>query len=100
MLLFTLFFAFFSFLVKGVLGVVGVVAHIGVSGVVGNVDARLAVPGVGGTASEVPWVAASVELSGSVGSTYVSRSVEIAIAAATHTTGVKVSIRRTMTPAK
>lgn len=32
------------------------------SRVVGNVDARLDVPGVGGIVSEVPRVAASVEL--------------------------------------
>ena len=38
--------------------------------------------------------------SGSVGSMYVSRSDENATAAATQTIGVRVSINRTMTPAK
>ncbi len=40
------------------------------------------------------------EASGSVGSIYVSNSVERATDEATHTTGVRVSIRRTITPAK
>ena len=44
--------------------------------------------------------ASSSTTSGSMGSTYVSSKVDTAIAAATHTTGVSVSINRTITPAK
>ena len=53
-------------------------------------------------AAEPPSVgdAAASEASGSTGSMYVSKSDEKATAAATQTTGVSVSIRRTMTPAK
>lgn len=52
--------------------------------------------------AEVPSVtgAAASETSGSMGSMYVSKSDEKATAAATQTTGVRVSMRRTMTPAK
>ena len=45
-------------------------------------------------------VFASSSTSGSMGSTYVSSKVDTAIAAVTQTTGVSVSIKRTITPAK
>jgi hypothetical protein len=42
----------------------------------------------------------SSAVSGTVGSMYTSSMLETAMAAATQTTGVRVSMRRTMTPAK
>lgn len=72
------FFAFFDEGVEGVAGTSPVVAPLGVD----------------------PASLGPSEASGSVGSIYVSKSVERATDEATHTTGVRVSIRRTMTPAK